>query len=107
MPKKVDSGEVTRIEIETFQHPYYKLYNLGAIDAEPSCFNGDVRARKWKIVAEVIDEPVDVICARLQHLWEMCDNMHHYGPLTLAFEKLGRSPVGSFGAKRIEERRRR
>lgn len=48
---------------------------------EPSCFNSEVRVERYRWVVERIEEPVEVIYARLLELWETCDNYHHWGPL--------------------------
>jgi len=48
---------------------------------EPSCFNGNVRVRKYKVTIEEIKEPDEVIAERVQKMWDACDNMHHRSPL--------------------------
>lgn len=60
------------------------------IQKEPSCFNGFVRVRKYKVTVELIDEPLDVIHARIQKLWdEGKGNHHHWEPLLAAARKHG------------------
>lgn len=58
-------------------------------DSEPSCWNGDVRVVRYRITAEIIDEPKEVIAARLLKLWREADNMHHYEPLKRCAAKYG------------------
>ncbi len=55
----------------------------------PSCFNRMVRVRQYKITVELIDEPDEVIRARLQKLWDECDNWHHWEPLKKEAKKYG------------------
>jgi len=67
---------------------------------EPSCFNGCVAVRKWRITIEPLDEPREEVCARLQRLWEESDNHHHWNPLKAEAATLGYELAGDFGAKR-------
>jgi hypothetical protein len=55
----------------------------------PSCLNGDVRVHKMRVTVELVDEPVEVIQARIQDLWERCSNYHHWDPLKQAAAKVG------------------
>ena len=50
----------------------YERMNL--LQKEPSRFNANVRVVKYKITVEQIDEPLDVIQARIKKLWDECDN---------------------------------
>ena len=50
-------------------------------DKEPSCFNGVVRVTKQRITIEEIKEPTEIIQARIQKLWDECNNHHHRDPL--------------------------
>lgn len=52
-----------------------------ASHSEPSCFNGFVRVERYRVTFERVDEPVEVIHARLLALWRASDNHHHIGPL--------------------------
>jgi ribosomal protein L20A (L18A) len=54
----------------------------------PSCFNGNVRIKKYKITIEEIEETNEVLAERLQQLWDKCDNWHHWGPLETKARKL-------------------
>jgi len=77
-----------KIEFETFREfGAYEKRNL--TEEEPSCFNGNVTVRKYKITAELIDESDEVIKARIQKLWDECDNHHHRSPLKAEAEKYG------------------
>ena len=73
---------------ETFREP--TGYTVGSMtQKEPSCFNGIVSVYRYRVTIELIEEPTEVIAARIQKLWEECDNMHHFGPLRKAAEKIG------------------
>lgn len=48
---------------------------------EPSCFNGRVRVVKYRVTVEKVEEPIEVIHARLQKMWDECSNHHHREPL--------------------------
>lgn len=56
---------------------------------EPSCFNGMVRVEKYRVTVEKVQEPVEVIRARLQKMWDECDNHHHREPLARTGFKYG------------------
>lgn len=74
--------------IETFRDP--RGYWLRQIEQkEPSSFNGDVQVRKYRVTVELIDEPDDVIRARIQTLWDECENHHHWQPLKAMAKKYG------------------
>ena len=59
------------------------------VEENPSCFNSKVSARKYKVTIELIEEPQEVIQARIQKLWDECTNMHHRDPLREEAEKYG------------------
>jgi len=65
--------------------------------SEPSCFNGEVKIRKYKVTIEEVNEPIEVLQQRLQKLWDECDNMHHWHPLEYAAKNLGYQLKGSVG----------
>lgn len=66
-------------EIETFSCP--SAFG-GIIERnEPSCFNGFVDVRKYRITIEMIDEPIEVIQQRIVDLWEGTYNHHNNRPL--------------------------
>ena len=75
-------------ELETFRTPDdYSLQQL--VHDEPSCFNGIVSVKRYRVTVEEIAEPDEVIVARLKKLWEECNNQHHMGPLRAAAKKYG------------------
>lgn len=73
---------------ETFQKlDSWALRNLE--QSEPSCFNGMVRVQKFKVTIEPVDEPIEMIHARLQKLWNECKNHHHWEPLKREAARFG------------------
>jgi hypothetical protein len=56
---------------------------------EPSCFNGIVRVERYRVTVEKVQEPVEAIRARLQKLWDECENHHNREPLLRAGLKHG------------------
>ena len=97
MPKKPKAPEFPKV-IETFGNPMWAMTRVGG--SEPSCWNGDVSVLKYRITVELIEEPVEVIRARLQDLWDRCDNHHHAAPLQSAANRYGVELVGQYGTKR-------
>lgn len=65
----------------------YTKSNL--IKDEPSCFNGNVCVRKYKVTVELVEEPIEVIQARIQKMWDECKNHHHWQPLKNEAKKYG------------------
>lgn len=103
MRKKPPRQAPTTTVFETYRDiGSYDVRNL--TQEQPSCFNGDVRVRRYRVTIERIDEPVEVITARLQTLWETCDNMHYWESLKAAAARLGYALKGSAGAKRKDKR---
>jgi hypothetical protein len=89
-----------KIQFETFKDlTYYHTIN-DFLQEKPSCFNGIVRIKKYRVTIEEIDEPVETLTSRLEFLFRTSDNHHHYWPLTLTAEKLGYKFTGSFGQDR-------
>ena len=64
----------------------------------PSCINS-LRVKKYRVTIEEIDEPDEVICQRLQYLWDNTTNHHHADRLISAAQKYGYKLVGSMGNK--------
>lgn len=65
-------------------------YERGNIeDTIPSCFNGIVRFRKYKVTIEEIIEPNEVLAERIQKLWDESTNYHHAEPLRRAAISIG------------------
>jgi len=76
------------VTLETFS----KINNfvLRQIESnQPSCFNGMVRVRKYRITVEEIVEDDEVIRERIQKLWDNCANHHHWEPLKVAAKEVG------------------
>lgn len=71
---------------------------------EPSCFNGNVNFRKYKVTIEPIEEPNEVLAERLQKLWDECDNWHHWTPLKNAACEIGYELKGSAGTLRNKQK---
>lgn len=73
--------------IETFRPPAYGVNQVR--QDEPSCFNSMIQVRRYRVTAELIDEPDEVICERLLMLWYQCDNHHHFAPLQAVAKSYG------------------
>lgn len=84
--------------VETFRDP--RILIRDAEQKEPSCFNGWVRVKKYRITVEEVVEPVDVIAERLQKLWDDCDNHHNWQPLKNAADSIGYTLLGEVGKNR-------
>ena len=56
---------------------------------EPTCFNGKVSVRKYKVSIDLVDEPIDVIRERIKKMWDACDNTHQWRPLKDEAAKYG------------------
>jgi hypothetical protein len=87
--------------IETFRDIRGYILNSFASNA-PSCFNGIVDVVKYRVSVEVIEEPVEVIHARLEKLWRESANWHHSGPLQAAAVKHGYTFTGERGSERTK-----
>jgi len=69
--------------------------------ATPGANDFSVRVRKFKVTVEMIDEPLEVIRARIVDLWETCDNHHHERPLMKAAQEYGfELPLNTCGCRR-------
>lgn len=100
-PNKLPDKPVYPAVLETFRDLDLRdlTYTYG-LD-EPSSWNGYVRVHRYRITVELIDEPKEVLIARLEKLWVECDNTHHYGPLEAAARALGHVLTNNtFGSKR-------
>ena len=87
------------ISFDTFRKiGLYEQHNLQ--NKEPSCFNGNVSIRKYKVTIEPIEEPNEVLAERLQKLWDECDNHHHWTPLKKAAMQIGYELKGNVGSLR-------
>lgn len=56
---------------------------------KPSDFNGNIQIRKYQVTIELIEEPLEVIQARIQELWDSCKNHHHWEALQITAKKYG------------------
>jgi hypothetical protein len=56
---------------------------------DPSCGNGMVRIQKYRVTVEKVEEPLEVLHARLRKLWDECSNHHHREPLLRMGRKHG------------------
>ena len=82
--------EPYRIEMETMRQPWVTSREIRAMVAPThDAFNGCVHVRKYKVTVEMIDEPIEVIQARIQDLWDNCDNSHNWNPLRYMGERYG------------------
>ena len=86
--------------IETFNPPTkYAIADME--NRSPSCMNGDVHFRKYRVTIELIDEPIEVIADRLQKLYDESRagpnyNSHHWGPIKAAAKSIGVELKGGF-----------
>lgn len=101
MAKKKESHQPPEIpkvrSFETFREiGNYEESNLR--QKNPSCVNF-LRVKKYRVTIEEIDDPDEVICQRLQELWDNTTNYHHAAMLRDAAEKYGYKLVGSMGNK--------
>lgn len=73
---------------ETFKPVDY--FTQGQMEEkEPSCFNGYVNVRRYRITVEQIEEPKEVLESRLLKLWRETDNHHDWQPLKNAAAQIG------------------
>lgn len=85
--------------IETFTNVRtFETRNL--ILDEPGCWNSEVRFRKTRVTIEIVEEPQEVLAARLQDIWDTCDNYHHVRPLRDAAESIGYEYPNNYGSKK-------
>lgn len=86
--------------VETFNPP--GSYILGELERanKPSCFNSVIRIAKYKITVEKIEEPIEILQARLQELWDTSENWHHGDALRRKAKELGFELQGDRGNKK-------
>jgi hypothetical protein len=76
------------MSIETFRN--VSGYTLKSWEeTNPTCFNGMVSVKKFRITVEEVDEPNEVIADRIKMLWRKCNNYHHWEPLRAVANKHG------------------
>jgi hypothetical protein len=57
---------------------------------QPSCMNGDVRYKRYRVTFEEIVEPVEVYRDRITKMWKEGEfNQHHWDPLRRAGAEVG------------------
>ena len=66
--------------LETFK-PVSDFALIDLEQQDPSCFNGMVRVKRYRITIKEIPEDREMIVARLQNLWDISDNRHDHEPL--------------------------
>ena len=74
-------------------------YDIGQLTHDkPTSFNGNVRARRYKVTIEVVST-FEEECEAVQEMWDFGDNWHHNTPIRKYAKKLGYELKGSFGGK--------
>lgn len=97
MPKR-KKKKLKLYDFETFRVLCgYDVSNLK--QDKPSCFNGEVRVRKYRVIFEPVDEPIEVLQQRVQKLWDECDNFHNCEPLRDIAIELEYELKGFYGNK--------
>lgn len=91
-------AKVEKVVIETFR-PFDRIEQDRMRDDAPSCMNGSVRVRRYRITVEPVEEPPEVVHQRLQELWEKETNHHQRIPLLREAARLGYVLKGDMGAK--------
>lgn len=86
-----------RLSITTYRSPGYSLSEWRD-ENEPSFVN-NLRYRKWRITAELVDEPLEVLQERLQKMWEQDTNWHHGSRYEAEAQALGFELQGRMGEK--------
>lgn len=90
---------MNKIEFKTFKQ--FGDYDVrGMTKPEPSCFNGMINVEKYKITIEKIKEPAEVVCARIQKLWDENDNMHNWACIQHKAKEYSYELKGMGGSKR-------
>lgn len=79
----------TLVELESFVPPSLWTFNVFENFHEPRCFNGSVYVRRYRLRYELIDEPKEVVIARIRKLWDSSENYHDAEPLRTAAAELG------------------
>ena len=70
-------------------------YEEPNMDIEPISYDeGDVNSEE-----EEIKEPIEVYQKRIQELWDLCDNFHHWQPIKNVAKELGYELKGQLGNK--------
>lgn len=75
------------VKFETFGNPEKQIKRL--LISEPSCFNGLVRVERYRVTVERIEEPEEVLTARLQELLALPGHIDKNNHVRRAAKKLG------------------
>ena len=67
---------------------------------EPFCFNAMIHVEKYKVIVEQIKEPKEIIYARIQKLWEECNNYHNWYCIKTKAKQYNYELKGQQGTKR-------
>lgn len=89
--------EPKKVEFETYLRPH-----LNGQDYEqdtPSAFNGEIRIRRFRITVEEVEESNDILCERLQSLWEQGGSWQLEAIFKEAADELGYKLQGTYGSK--------
>lgn len=98
MKNTVKTNDATTVSFETFKKlNFFDTNNI--YQREPSCFNGMVRFKKYRVTIEPIEESDEVYAARLQELWDNSDNHHDSQPLEKAAASIGYEFTTKRGSK--------
>lgn len=90
MPSKKPVVPEPPSEIETYRDPRgYWLNELGLQFSKPSCINGNILIRRYRVTVIEIEEPKGILIERLRKLWRTCDNHHHFHPMQYQAKRLG------------------
>lgn len=82
--------DLDREVVEVFGFPRYLVQSLRTSRTrEPYIVNGEVGFERYRVTVERIEEPDEVLVARLVDLWETSDNIHDMTPLKKAAKALG------------------
>lgn len=65
----------------------YQVSDMG--QNVPSSFGGMVRVRRYRVTVELVDDPIEVIRARIVDLWERCDNHHEWSAIRAEAARYG------------------
>jgi hypothetical protein len=82
---------------ETYEDPSRAMHRQGfssvlLLHEQPSCVNADLRLRRYRITAELIEESIEVLRERLRKLWRETDrNTHYWDTMREAAVELGMS----------------
>lgn len=105
MPRKKQKTQTPQTQPPLFK--IYETYNRidpwlidHLVSTKPTCFNGDIRIKRYRITIEEIQEPNVILGQRLQKLWEECDNWHHHDNLITTAKEIGWVLQGDRGQKR-------